>query len=123
MTAGDDVSKWTVALQRLYRENGCPSEHDLAQQIGRRRISPSTVRGILRGGRLAGWPKVRLIVVALGGDVAQFERLWRENGTAGTVSPPESAVPNSDVSRMITSYRSVRHSERDGRLAADDLSA
>jgi len=121
-----------AALIGLYQANGSPSERSLAETIGRRRITQATIREILRGDGVVGWPKVRLLVEALGGNLDDFQALWsaaHQAQPAAQQQPPTSPTAqtkgseaaarrnaanksegragsrNSDLSEMISRYR------------------
>jgi len=65
-----------AALQRLHQDHGELSTRSLARQIGKHRISHGTVHTAIGGDRVVTWPKLRLIVEALGGDASHFHQLW-----------------------------------------------
>src|SRR5262245_11807104 len=63
-------------LNRLHLNAGEPSLRRIVAGIGRGVISYSTVYNVLSGPRVPAWSFLRLIVTELGGDPAEFQRLW-----------------------------------------------
>jgi tetratricopeptide (TPR) repeat protein len=61
------------ALHRLHHEAGWPSLRTLAREVG---CSPTTVSAVFSSPRLPTWGVLELLVECMGGDVAQFHRLW-----------------------------------------------
>jgi hypothetical protein len=90
------------ALHRLHHEVGWPSLRSLATEAG---CSHTTVSSVFSSPRLPSWGVLELIVEAMGGDVAEFHRLWL------AASGPEGATP--EITTRIAGRRAevaaVRH--------------
>ena len=90
------------ALHRLHHEVGWPSLRSLATEAG---CSHTTVSSVFSSPRLPSWGVLELIVEAMGGDVAEFHRLWL------AASGPEGATP--EITARIAGRRAevaaVRH--------------
>ena len=89
------------ALHRLHHEAGWPSLRTLAREVG---CSPATVSGVFSSSRLPTWGVLELLIESMGGDVAQFHRLWM---AASDRSEP-GAIPGPPIAGRRTELRAVR---------------
>jgi hypothetical protein len=73
------------ALHLLHHEAGWPSLRSLATEAG---CSHTTVSSVFSSPRLPSWGVLELIVEAMGGDVAEFHRLWLAASGSDGAAPP-----------------------------------
>src|SRR4051812_10645632 len=75
------------ALHALHHEAGWPSLRALAREAG---CSHTTVAAVFSSPKLPSWGVSELVVEAMGGDIAEFRRLWL--AASGPVSDPRSRI-------------------------------
>jgi len=90
-------------LDDLHARAGRPSMREIARQVGRGKISTSTVHNVFRSPRVPRWNYIELIVRALGGDQdrEEFLDLWQAAWRAENADDPlrtstQNAAPSSD---------------------------
>jgi hypothetical protein len=74
-----ELSAFLTAVHELHRRAGYPSTRRVARASAtpaRQSVSHATVAELLSGKRLPSWDVVEAVTLALGGNVAQFRRLW-----------------------------------------------
>jgi hypothetical protein len=83
----EGVRRFRYLLQRLHRDRGEPSTHDIERWTGSE-VSHTTVARALRDGEaLPGWGKLSPIIEALGGDEEWFRQRWvamKDNNQPGS---------------------------------------
>lgn len=79
-------------LDQLHLAAGRPSMREIALRAGRGRISSSTVHNVFRSSRVPRWSFLEYIVIALGGDSAEFQALWQTAWQAEHKSAPARAT-------------------------------
>jgi FxsC-like protein len=70
------------ALRALYLAAGRPSARSISRQLDRA-VSHTTVADLLAGRRIPSWAITRRVVTHLGGDEAEFRRLWGKSEAPG----------------------------------------
>lgn len=66
----------THALRELHIRAGSPMNIAIAEALG---VSDATISRIFAGGRVGAWPTIRLVIEYLGGDPADYRRLWEQS--------------------------------------------
>jgi hypothetical protein len=94
-SVADDASAPDALFRELgvlYERAGRPAARELAERIGRHRISPQTVEDLINGPRVGSWARVSLVVQVLDGDLEAVRVLWRRAHDAQ--SAQQSTVDN-----------------------------
>ena len=83
------------ALTALHLAAGEPSTRVIARTSGQ--LSHDTVHRVLAGQRLPAWAPLERVVLALGGDVAEFHRLWLAARTGRPAEPVAEVAADADA--------------------------
>jgi hypothetical protein len=98
VSVADDASAPAALFRELgalHERAGRPAARELAERIGRHRISPQTVEDLINGPRVGSWARVSLVVQVLDGDLETVRALWRRahDAQADQQSTVDSPVP------------------------------
>jgi hypothetical protein len=108
--------EYGAELGQLHLAAGRPSARKIEAHLkgAGQKVSRSTVNDTLSGRTLPSWPVLALIVKALNGDTAQFQRLWiaarderLDSQAAPDVPPLETDSINQTILRELTTIREL----------------
>ncbi|MEU7368568.1 hypothetical protein AB0B92_23975 [Streptomyces hygroscopicus] len=97
-------------LQRIRREAGDPSTREISRKA-HGAVSHTTAHHVLRCQTVPSWGSLEPVVAALGGDIAEFKKLWiaaRDFADAGGASIVQGAGPRYNYRDSTAPYVAAR---------------
>ncbi|MFI5677032.1 tetratricopeptide repeat protein [Streptomyces cellulosae] len=104
------LSELRLRLQRIRREAGDPSTREISRKA-HGAVSHTTAHHVLRAETVPSWGSLEPVVVALGGDVAEFKKLWiaaRDHADAGSENIVQGADPRYKYRDLTAPYVAAR---------------